>query len=201
MRIKVSLVMALLVCTSVLAVAQEKKPEMAMPAEQKAQMDAWMKYMTPGEGHKLLDGMVGTFDAKVTMWTAPGAPASSSTGTSINAWVLGGRAVEQKFEGSFMGMPFTGVGYTGYDNAKKMYWGTWIDSMGTGVMTSSGNTADGGKSWKFAAVATDPMSGKDMTSEMRVMVADRDHHTMEMYGPGPDGKNYKMMEIVYTRKK
>lgn len=201
MRIKVSLVMVLLVCMSVVAVAQEQKHEMAMSPEQKAQMDAWMKYMTPGEGHKLLDGMVGTFDAKVTMWPAPGAPATSSTGTSSNAWVLGGRAIEQKFEGTFMGMPFTGVGYTGYDNAKKQYWGTWIDSMGTGLMTSWGNTADGGKSWKFAAVSTDPMSGKDMTSEMRVMVADRDHHTMEMYGPAPDGKTYKMMEISYTRKK
>jgi hypothetical protein len=36
-----------------------------------------------------------------------------------------------------MGMPFEGLGYTGYDNVKKQYFGTWIDSMSTGIMTSS----------------------------------------------------------------
>ena len=34
-----------------------------------------------------------------------------------------------------------------------------------------------------------------------VTVADNDHHTMEMWGQGPDGKPVKMMEIQYTRKK
>jgi hypothetical protein len=45
-----------------------------MSPEQKAAMDAWMKYMTPGEPHKKLDAMIGTWDAKVTSWMAPGAP-------------------------------------------------------------------------------------------------------------------------------
>ena len=33
------------------------------------------------------------------------------------------------------------------------------------------------------------------------VVVDNDHHMMEMWGPDPTGKNYKMMEITYTRKK
>jgi hypothetical protein len=32
-------------------------------------------------------------------------------------------------------------------------------------------------------------------------IIDRDTHVMEMYMPGQDGKEYKNMEITYTRKK
>ncbi len=28
-----------------------------------------------------------------------------------------------------------------------------------------------------------------------------DQHVLEMYQPGPDGKEYKSMEVTYTRRK
>ena len=31
-----------------------------------------------------------------------------------------------------MGMPFEGIGRTGYDNVTGKYWSTWIDNMSTG---------------------------------------------------------------------
>jgi hypothetical protein len=188
-----------LLCSSAFA-ADDPKPKQ-MSAEEMASMQAMMKAMTPGENHKALDGMVGTFDAKVTMWMQPGAPPVTSTGKCVNSWVLGNRYIEQKMTGNFMGMPFEGIGYTGYDNVKKQYWGTWIDNMGTGVMVSTGSMTDAGKSWKFTGTMADPMSGKDTTSETRISVADHDHHTMEMWGPAPDGKMVKMMEIAYSRSK
>ena len=42
----------------------------------------------------------------------------------------------------------------------------------------------------------------DSTQTMR-MVSEHaaDRETMAMYGPGPDGKEYKMGELVYTRRK
>jgi hypothetical protein len=46
----------------------------------------------------------------------------------------------------------------------------------------------------------DPMTGKDTPEESRLMVADRDHYTMEMWSPRPDGKMMKMMAIAYSRK-
>src|SRR2546423_9448010 len=57
MKIKVWFALALLVvCTSAFA-ADEPKQAPKMPPEQQAMMDAWMKFMTPSEGHKMLDGM------------------------------------------------------------------------------------------------------------------------------------------------
>jgi len=193
------LALALVLVCAIPSFAQEQQQKMS-PEEQK-QMDAWQKFMTPSEGHKALDHMIGTFDAKVTMWMAPGAPSTTSNGTSVNQWVLGNRYVQENFSGTFMGMPFQGIGYTGYDNAKKQYVGTWIDNFGTGVMTSTGTSSDNGKTYTFKSTNTDPMTGKDMAGESKITVGDADHHTMEMWGPAPDGKMFKMMTIEYSRKK
>jgi hypothetical protein len=201
MKIKIwsSIALASVFLTVGLSAQSSAKHEMS--AEEKAGMEAMMKAAAAGAEHKLLGDMVGTFKAKVTMYMAPGAPPTVSYGTSVNTWVLGGRDVQQKFTGNMMGSPFHGIGYTGYDNLKKEYWGTWRDDMSTGIMTSTGNTADGGKTWKFASVATDPMTGKDSKGEMVITVVDSKHHNMEMWGEGPDGKTFKMMEIAYTRTK
>jgi hypothetical protein len=200
MRRKVFVPVALvLLCSSVFA-ADDPKPK-AMSAEEKAGMEAMMKAMMPGENHKLLDNMVGRFDVKVTTWMQPGGAPMVSTGKADNAWVLGNRYVEQKFNGDFMGMPYSGLGYVGYDNVKKQFWSTWVDNMSTGIMVATGATADSGRSWKFAATMSDPMTGKDGPVEQKVTVADHDHHSMEMWTPGPDGKMFKMMEIAYTRSK
>ena len=199
MKIRVLVATALLVLSTAAFADEPQKKE--MPPDQKAAMDAMMKAMAPGDAHKLLDGMAGTWDAKITMWMDPSQPPSVSSGTSENSWVMGNRELAQKFTGTFMGMPFTGLGYTGYDNIKKQYWGTWVDNFSTGVMVSTGSTADNGKTWKFTSTMPDPMTGKDTPSEEHLTVTDKDHHTMEMWGAAPDGKMFKMMEIVYTRHK
>lgn len=202
MQMKIWFATALFVIsTATVALAQEMKHDMPMPPEQKAAMDAMMKAMTPGDAHKLLNAMVGSWETKVTMWMSPGAEPTVTSATAETKWILGNRYLEERFRGEFMGMPFLGIGYTGYDNVKKEYWGTWIDNMSTGVMKMTGTTADQGKTWKFTGTNADPMTGKDMVAEEHVTVADADHHTSEMYGPAPDGKTFKMMEIAYSRKK
>ena len=191
--------MVLLLATP--AFAQDKHQHPQMSAEEKAAMEAMQKAMTPGENHKMLNNMVGTWNTTVSMWMAPDAKPNVSKGTSTNRWILGNRYIEQKFTGTFMNMPFNGLGYTGYDNVKKQFWGTWMDNMSTGTMMTTGSTDDGGKSFKFTGTMADPMTGKDSQLEERVIVKSKDEHVMEMWGPAPDGKMFKMMEIVYKRKK
>ena len=170
-------------------------------AEQKAAMEAMMRAATPGPPHKKLAAMAGTFDAKVKMWMEPGATPTESSGTSTNELILGGRWLQQRFEGSVMGQPFSGVGYTGYDNIRKMYVGTWMDSMSTSIMSSSGNPDGSGKTWMFSGTMMDPVSGEPVSFDQKMTMIDNDHQLWEMWGPGPDGSPFKMMEISYSRKK
>jgi hypothetical protein len=176
------------------------QPKRDKAAEQKAMMDAMMKAGTPGDNHKKLDGMTGTWDANVKMWMEPGKPPTESAGKAVNEWVLGGRWLQQKFEGSMMGMPFSGIGYTGYDNIRKSYVGTWMDSMSTSAMTSTGTGGDA-KTWNFTATSLDPQSGEPVNCEEKITWVDKDKHVFEMSCPDMDGNMSKMMEITYTRKK
>jgi len=181
------------------ASAQEKAKSAAKaPPDEKAMMEMMAKVATPGENHKKLEPLVGKFDAKITSWMDPSKPPIQSTGTSERKWVLGNRYVEEQFSGSFMDQPFTGIGYTGYDNVGKKYVSIWMDSMSTGIMDMKGTAA--GNTISETGSMIDPMSGKPANLKSKMTVTDNDHHKFEMWGPAPDGKTYKMMEINYTRK-
>jgi hypothetical protein len=73
--------------------------------------------------------------------------------------------------------------------------------MGSGIMNMQGNWDDATKSLTLTGTETDPVTGKDMHVREVMKLADDNNQTMEMYGPGPDGKEIKMMEIKFTRKK
>ena len=179
-------------------------PKTAAPAgaaNQEEMMKAWMAVASPGEAHKKLEPVVGSFTVATKMWMDPSKPAEATSGTSENKWALGGRFVEQRVEGTAMGQPFSGVGYTGYDNYKKKYVGSWMDSMGTMIMNSTGTADASGKKLTFWSTIDDVMTKKTVKVKSMVTIVDNDHHTYEMWSPAPDGKMFKSLEVQYTRKK
>lgn len=163
-------------------------------------MKAMMEAATPGPAQKAMQGMVGTWDAVVKSYMDPAKPTETKA-TSTYTSLLDGRYIQENMEGDFMGMPYHGMGIFGYDNVMKKYVGTWMDNMSTGIMMSWGESKDGGKTIDYIGKGSDPVTGKEQTfrSVLHQISADQSH--FEMYGPGPDGKEMKMMEITYTRKK
>ena len=165
-------------------------------------MKNWMDYSTPGDMHKMLAGWNGTWDGEITTWHAPGTPPQVTKGKAINKMILGGRYQESVHTGDMMGMPFEGISTMGYDNAKKKFISTWVDNVGTGIMTMEGTWDAGTKTLTSSGKCVDPSAGtgKEMDVKQILKVIDDKTHLFEMYGPAPDGKEYKMMEIKMTRK-
>jgi hypothetical protein len=196
--------LAFLVVLAALAIGADEKAKKTMPAagkmDEKAMMEMMAKYSTPGPEHKKLEAMVGTWDTAAKMWMDPSAPPQESKGVAENKMALGGRFLEQNFEGTMMNQPFTGKGYTGYDLYKKQYVSTWMDSMGTAIMNATGNVDSSGKLTMTGSM-DDPMSGKKMDFKETMTTVDPDHQVFEMWMPAPDGKMFKTLEIQYTRKK
>jgi len=197
---------AALAVTALLALPAhaEDKPktgEAPKAPSQEEMMKAWMAVASPGEAHKKLEPIVGTFTVKTKSWMDPSKPPEETVGTSENKWVLGNRYVEQRAEGMMMNQPFSGIGYTGYDNYKKKYVGTWMDSMGTMIMISTGTMDASGKKLTSWSTIDDVVLKKPVKIKALLTIVDNDHHVFEMWGPAPDGKNFKMLEINYTRKK
>lgn len=166
-----------------------------------AAMKAWQAFATPGEVHKMLAKSDGTWIGDVTMWMAPGAPAQKSTATAENKMIMNGLYQQSMHKGDMMGMPFEGMSIVGYDNAKKIFVTSWIDNMGSGIMHMEGPWDPKTNSMTLTGTQTDPVSGKSIPMKEIFKIIDNDTQLMEMYCPGPDGKEFKTMEIKMTRKK
>lgn len=168
-----------------------------MSAEQQAGMEAWHKAMTPGPQHAELAKSAGEWNLAVTMWMEPGAEPTTSQATATRT-MLWDRVMVEDVQGNMMGMPFKGHGMTGYDNVTGEWWSTWMDSMSTGVMTSTGTWDAASGTATYWGESADPMSGK-MMKVKTVIKPGTDKEVMEMYMTPEGGQEMKTMEIVYTR--
>jgi hypothetical protein len=178
--------------------AKAVTPRAPTAMSEEAMMAQWKGAMTPSAAHARLTPMVGTWRATTTFTMAPGAPAEVHGGTSVHRFVLGGRYLEQIYKGTSMGMPFEGIGYTGYDNVQKRYVGTWMDTFGTGLMTSVGVGSPTDERIDAVAEAIEP-SGNKKTFDTIIRIRDHGHHSYEMWTKGPDGKKYRVMLVEYER--
>lgn len=182
-----------------------KKEEPAKEGEKPAggpsqeEMDAWMKYMTPGEQHKKLAAQEGEWTVATKMWMDPKAPPTDGTGTAKIRMIFGGRYQVMEYSGSFMGMPFEGMGIAGYDNASKEHVSVWVDSMSTGMMPSKG-TADASGKVTSVGEFVNPMG---QVEKMRMVMTPGDKDSFRLEGFVKSAKNpeeAKCMELNYTRK-
>lgn len=162
-------------------------------------MEIMAKYATPGGHHKHLEQMVGNWTTKSRFWMAPGAPPMESAGKASHKPMLGGRFIKVTYEGDFAGQPFSGEGTIGYDNFKNKYVETWMDNMGTVTLYATGECDGQGGVRIMRGDMDDLVAGKPSWFRSVYRFDGPDRYTLEMYGPGPDGKEFRMFEIVHTR--
>jgi hypothetical protein len=180
--------------------ADKGKAEKAPSAEELEMMKKWEAAATPGAEHKALEPLVGTWEVASKWWMDPTSPPMETKGRCKTSWILGGRFVQDEFEGEFMGKPMKGIGLTGYDNVKKKYNGVWIDNMGTAMLHSEGDASADGKTFTFTGKVDDVMTGeKDKTMKFTVRIESDKKHVFEMFDTST-GKDVKCAEMVYTRK-
>jgi len=149
--------------------------------------------------HKMLAHQVGTWDAKMEYLDFNTGKPTTSKGVSIRKMPIGGFWLIDNFQADMMGMPFKGMGTTGYDPAKKKLVGTWIDSMTPSLMVIEGNFDAEGKVMTLSGMGVGA-DGKPAKTTLKTTVHSKDKHVFEMFTQMPDGKDMKMMTITYTRR-
>ncbi len=180
------------------AFAQEgKMPEMT--PEQQAEMEAYMKAGAVGPQHELMAQHAGTYDVAIKSWMDPAAPPMESKGTAVRTLHMGGRILHEEFQGDMMGTPFTGLSRSGYDNVSGKWWSTWTDSMSTGIMVAEGECD--GDDCTYVGSYNDPIKGGPVSNRYVAKWTSPSEQYFAMYGPGRDGSEVKMMEMVYTKRK
>ena len=99
------------------------------------------------------------------------------------------------------GKPFTGVGFFGYDNASRRYTGTWMSSMTTSIQVQSGTADETGTVFTLVSTYKDANTGQEHDNRSVITVIDNNTNTYETFETGPDGKEYRTLEVTYTRTK
>ena len=184
--------------------ANEKKAVQA-PADQDpmAEMMAkWKELNSKGPEHERFKKMEGVWSTETKMWMAPDTEPMISTGSAKFRLILDGRYVEQKFTCDMMGEKFEGIGIDGYDRIKKKCVSIWMDNQSTAILMSEGTADETGKVTTYYGKMDDPIAGvKDKVVKSVAREIDENKVIYEMYDTTPDGKEFKTMEITYTRDK
>jgi len=175
-------------------------------SDEAAMMASMMELAQPGQNHKLLENMVGSWTYKVKFWMSPDSPPMEATVTTMTKSTMGGRYFISEHngkmqmpgpDGKLMDTEFKGMAVEGYDNAKKKYVASWIDNMGTGIMNSEGAYDPATKTLTYLS-EYEPMPGMKTKVRQVIKIPDQDTHTMEFFELRRGGE-VKTMEITYTR--
>lgn len=180
--------------------ASDKKAPPMDPA-----MQRMIEYGTPGPEHARLKPVAGHWKVKSRFWHKPGAEPEKSEGSAHYEWILDGRILQSHFKGDMGGMPFSGIGHNGYDKVRGEYFGTWMDSMSTGMaMTGGGKYDEKTNTITDTGSFADPMTmdkNKWFRSEWALPTEKKPEMTFSMYHKDEKGAEFKSMEMVYTRAK
>ena len=123
-------------------------------------------------------------------------------GSEVCRLDCGGNWLITEFTGSFMGQPFQGKGFTGFDASKSAYSGVWIDSSGAPMSVyADGQFAKDGKSFK----ATVEGLGMDAVREHEVSLtgyalrtlAERFGDDLTIHGPSEPAERGGVMSFSY----
>lgn len=198
MKVRGITVLCLLALMCIPAFGQEQKPEGA-PTMGGAEQEAMMKAMSPGAEHKELEKRAGSWTYTSKMWMAPEAPPAEFSGTVNAEMMLNGRYLHSVWKGNIMGMDFEGHSTDGYDNMSKQYVSTWVDNMGTGIMSMTGTCS--GKVCTSTGDTLDPMKGGQKVTMKGVSTwIDDSSYKFEMFAKDASGNEMKTMEFLVKKK-
>jgi hypothetical protein len=100
-----------------------------------------------------------------------------------------------------MWMAWKGMGVTGYDNFKKKYVFTFLDNMGTAILTGEGDFDAKNNVMTSYGKMDEPLTGeKNKTVKYVTRILSKDKHVFEIYDLVGTPHEFKVIEMVYTRK-
>jgi hypothetical protein len=138
---------------------------------------------------------VGTWAAVVEIRVSPGAPPQRSKATAVSRRACGGKWLITDFRNE---TGFEGHGVYGWDAANGKYTGVWVDSMRSFIAVSEGTYDPETRTMTFvteAVIKGNPTRWRETTETL-----DRQTQIYRSFMPGPDGKEFEMMTVTYTRR-
>jgi uncharacterized protein DUF1579 len=173
-------------------------PTAGPSAEQQAAMEAEMRAAQPGPTHQRLARLAGEWTTLTKLRMAPDQPATEAPGTARLTSGLGGRFLLEESENAPFGPPTTNWRLTGYNNGSGRYEAVWLWTMATGMLTLEGTEGGGAIDWRGGFKDA---QGKEQPMHARTRLESDDRFVVEVLGPGPDGREFTVVETTYSRQR
>lgn len=176
------------------------KPDQNPPNNKPKDPQSFEPRTGPGAGQKLMERYAGDWDVVKTI-SPPGKDPVRTTGTCKQRMIHNGRFLRSEFVFNEKdGTQTTGEGILGFDAAKGVFSSVWTDSRSTRIsLRQSEGQFDGETIALFGRV----LEGGPDTRHSRTVahLEDSDRKLIHrQFNPGPDGKEYQIMELALTRK-
>lgn len=165
-----------------------------------ALIETLLRHVMPTPQHKLLNPMAGRWVASIRYRMGPEAEVVETTCAAERKWVLGGRFLMEEMEGGNLVLPFRGLGLFGYDVFEQKHTSAWMDTMNTAVLFNLGTYDKTNDLVNFAGEYKDPWTGTKKKERGLLRFLGQDKHILEIHVAEPEGREFKMIEITYTRK-
>lgn len=175
----------------------EPEPE---PKKSRAELlEEYRRHAAPGPRHELLRTLAGEWTTSMKAWSHPDLPPVASRGEASGRLLYGGRYVDLETRGKSMGLAFTLRQILGHDNAAQRFELTVLGDTTTALHSAHGPSRDAGRTIRVTGRIVDAVSGaREVTHVFRIESADR--FVFESWDTLPDGRRFKVVETVYTRR-
>jgi len=184
MRNKLYALTALLLMIMTVSVAAQESAEGQPP-------------MGPPPEMQQLEPLVGVWDVQMKMGMSPDTTTwESSTGTCTYSYILDGAALEMDYQGTAMGMPFSGLGLQTFDRETGKWQVTWTDNMGARTSIYTGTMANG----KTVVTGEDLYNGETYLTRITTFNQTKDSFDWKMDFSMDGGKTFQPSAFAtYTR--
>jgi uncharacterized protein DUF1579 len=135
------------------------------------------------------------------MWMGGPEPIEAK-GTAQTKWLYDGKWAISSWDIPIMGMAFKYTWVLGYDNNKKSYVSTVINSQETDLKTSEGDATQDGDTIILWGTINEPMTGEhDKMVKTVIRLKSADEHVVEIHDMPIGEENTKVVEFIFTRVK
>ena len=164
-------------------------------------LDSWISSLgEPGEGHEVLEGLVGSWEGKGSIWDSPGSDPIPITATVERHWVLGGRFLREEVTvRSADGGVFEALGFIGYNNEAAQYELFNIDNSSTAMLLETGKFDPDSKTLMIRGSYRDPATGFAIDRRVEMDLSHEGRISVVGYTTNEEGREFKSLEGSVTR--
>jgi hypothetical protein len=168
-----------------------------------SKLPASTRLALPGEKHRWLAPLVGTWNVAMRVWPAPGAqPIASNALVAKRDWILGGRYLREELQGEFAGNPSNRIAILSYNNLEERFELATMDTFEPGQMWYTSNSAATSSRINLHGDNVEAGFGQAPTGRKRALrfefEIERARNVQRIYVKYPGQEEFLFVEQVFT---